>query len=625
MDSTYRAIVVALASLLVCSECNAQRALDLRLKALPSAAAVRKIAELGKPTNVSVGRRDTVDSLIKARCGYVASDYVEAAVKENRVHSVSELESQADATGSLALPACARYDQRAQVPTPTDSHSENAEKTIRLEQLSTIGIRVGTDADVAAKAIDQTLRARHGTAAAVQTATLVEAVDFPTDECAPPADKWPIDHAGLMQALADDARDRANDQLPTTDVLVLDTGFPTSTAWDRAVPPSRMGKMLGVNEQSGISRYSGVNLATSLPDATPPASLSDWSHGAQVASVLLGSAYLDDDQPEAAALPIRLSFASAALTDGDSSFLAASAIAALFSQAKHNQIPIVNVSLLATDDDTSFSQAIRLSGGDVLLVVAAGNSDTQIRNGVPMWPASYGASSSGHGGYVVTVGSHDGKGRIASFSNRGYQSVDLLAPGCAIPAYDISPGGEGAVAKVVRNGTSFSAPIVSLVAALLRSEGLSIPDIKARLIVGTDVDGALDSLVYSRGILNVRKALTVYRDVISYDLNGAIVTKSGELLNRNAIMKACGFESSWKNVMKFSTARDSSQPDQPPAAYVWSRPVQSHDPSNLGRQSGCPSSAVTGEPLHFRGVDEGTDTFVGIADLVDFVSRSVEP
>lgn len=625
MGSMYRSIVVALISLLACDECNAQRALDLRLKALPSAAAIRKIAALGNPTTVPVGRQDTLDSLIKARCGYVASDYVEAAVKENRVQSVDELKSRAEATGSLALPACARYDQRAQVLTPVDDHRHKAEKTIRLEQLSTIGIRIGMDADVAAKAIDQTLRSMHGQAAAVQTATLVEGVDFPTDACAPPADKWPIDRASLVHALTDDAKDRASDQLPTTDVLVLDTGFPTSTAWDRAVPPSRMGKMLGVNEQSGISRYSGVNLATSLPDANPPASLSGWSHGAQVASVLLGSAYFDDDQPGVTALPIRLSFASAALTDGDTSFLAASAIAGLFAQAKHNHIPIVNVSLLATDDDTSFSQAIRLSGDDVLVVVAAGNSDTQIRNGVPMWPASYGASSSGRGGYVVTVGSHDGKGRIASFSNSGYQSVDLLAPGCAIPAYDISPSGDGAVEKVVRNGTSFSAPIVSLVAALLRSEGLSIPDIKARLIVGTDVDGALDPLVYSRGILNVRKALTIYRDVISYDLNGTVVTKTGELLNRNTIMKACGFESSWKNVMKFSTARDSSRPDQPPDAYVWSRPVRNDDRSNLGRQSGCPSSEVTGEPLHFHDVEEGTDAFVAIADLVDFVSRSVDP
>ncbi|NHC42788.1 S8 family serine peptidase [Bacillus sp. MM2020_1] len=87
----------------------------------------------------------------------------------------------------------------------------------------------------------------------------------------------------------------------------------------------------------------------------------------------------------------------------------------------------------------------------VVLVAAAGNSDTYI----PMYPAALPG--------VISVSATDSNDRITSFSNYG-GSIDLAAPGQSI--YSTISGSS----YQYMNGTSMAAPVVTGVAALVRSK-----------------------------------------------------------------------------------------------------------------------------------------------------------
>ena len=108
---------------------------------------------------------------------------------------------------------------------------------------------------------------------------------------------------------------------------------------------------------------------------------------------------------------------------------------------------------------------------DVLLVMASGNdgADVDVR---PVFPTCRDAKGRRLENLIV-VGASTPDGRVASFSNYGAANVDLLAPGENIRS--TAPGGKYDTAQ----GTSIAAPMVSGVAAVLRS---LYPDLSARKI-----------------------------------------------------------------------------------------------------------------------------------------------
>jgi subtilisin family serine protease len=95
--------------------------------------------------------------------------------------------------------------------------------------------------------------------------------------------------------------------------------------------------------------------------------------------------------------------------------------------------------------------------------------------------------------YAMSVGSNDQQKQRSSFSNYG-PFLDIIAPGSCVPALasksncGFSLGGNAFGVS----GTSFSSPSVAAVAALLKSNGLSSPDvIYGRLVSTTEDIGAL--------------------------------------------------------------------------------------------------------------------------------------
>ena len=106
----------------------------------------------------------------------------------------------------------------------------------------------------------------------------------------------------------------------------------------------------------------------------------------------------------------------------------------------------------------------------VLLVHAAGNSaeDLDVADNFPTRRLLDGTET---GGWLeVGASGSDPKALAASFSNYGQGGVDLFAPGAAVES--LKPGGRTQVA----NGTSFAAPVVAGVAALVMAY---FPDLEA--------------------------------------------------------------------------------------------------------------------------------------------------
>lgn len=104
---------------------------------------------------------------------------------------------------------------------------------------------------------------------------------------------------------------------------------------------------------------------------------------------------------------------------------------------------------------------------NVLIVNAAGNDGLNLDDPAnPSFPNDQEAAGSEFADNMLTVGSLDdtyGAEMVSSFSNYGASNVDIFAPGGQI--YSTMPGNE----YVFQQGTSFAAPAVSGIAALILS------------------------------------------------------------------------------------------------------------------------------------------------------------
>jgi subtilisin family serine protease len=171
----------------------------------------------------------------------------------------------------------------------------------------------------------------------------------------------------------------------------------------------------------------------SFLDASNPA----HGHGTLVAGILAGVA------PQAMIMPIR-AFDDQGQSDPYT-------LAKAIRWAVDNGADVINMSWGTSDDYKVIKDAIDYANRNgVTLVTSGGNDNTQ----TPQYPEAY--------DQVISVAATDLWDLKASFSNYG-DKIDVSAPGVSIIAP--YPGGYYAVVS----GTSFSAPMVSAEAALLRS------------------------------------------------------------------------------------------------------------------------------------------------------------
>lgn len=185
-----------------------------------------------------------------------------------------------------------------------------------------------------------------------------------------------------------------------------------------------------------------------------------------------------------------------------------------------SEAQIFNLSF-ATTDKRSMDEFARFLGpyAQKLFVVAAGNNNLNYDSGgvdlvvTNLYPQLFSDESSAPN--LITVASYDGVGR-AWFSNFSDDYVAIAAPGCAIASWMPDVAGQEYVAARFA-GTSFSAPIVSYVAAivasLMPSDRQSPIWVRTRLLASADLVAGLSGVTDGR-LLNPIKAVSVYEDLV---------------------------------------------------------------------------------------------------------------
>lgn len=177
------------------------------------------------------------------------------------------------------------------------------------------------------------------------------------------------------------------------------------------------------------------------------------------------------------------------------------AIASAINYAKDNDIDIINCSMSWTVNYNTIRLAIQNYSG--LLVCSAGN-DNESSDSNYIYPARYNFDN------IIVVGASDSSDAKATFSNYGAATVDLFAPGVNIYTTAIDPDAPLNINyyKSV-SGTSFSAPLVAGVAALILSvyPNYQPYDLYVSICDNVDVCSGLSGYCLTGGRLNAAAAL----------------------------------------------------------------------------------------------------------------------
>ncbi len=240
-----------------------------------------------------------------------------------------------------------------------------------------------------------------------------------------------------------------------------------------------------------VPGYNVVNPAeppTDYPITNPP---SFGGHGTRVAGVAAANTNNGTGIAGAAwtgsIMPIKVFRTNGIALDSD--------IATGLVWAVDHGARVINLSLGGPGDSPVLHEAIRYATDNGALVVAAGGNSA---DDTPQYPAAFPE--------VLAVGATDSAGVLTSFSTRG-DWIDIAAPGYKITS--TIPSSDRRL-YLSGDGTSFSAPMVSGVAALVRARfpALTPAQVHARLRETTRDAGphGIDQF-YGHGILDALHAV----------------------------------------------------------------------------------------------------------------------
>ncbi|GAA3812273.1 S8 family serine peptidase [Sphaerisporangium flaviroseum] len=222
---------------------------------------------------------------------------------------------------------------------------------------------------------------------------------------------------------------------------------------------------------SGVdTRHPQVRVAKSV-DLTGTGPLDCVGHGTAVAGIIAGADMKEIPFAGVAPKARLISIKQTNTESGDVALLAEGIKRAADLGAK-----VLNISI-QTSDQPDLKNAVDYAlAQDVVIVAAAGNIRKGDGTPAPAYPAAYPG--------VLSVGSAGPDGKRTDFSN-ATTPVSVLAPG-----KDLTSTWPGAAYRQDLEGTSYAAPYVAGVAALVRARHPELDNVRVRRRIEITADGA---------------------------------------------------------------------------------------------------------------------------------------
>ncbi|MBE6976053.1 MAG: peptidase [Ruminococcaceae bacterium] len=247
---------------------------------------------------------------------------------------------------------------------------------------------------------------------------------------------------------------------------------------------------------SDLSNRVNTELSRCFTDAYSTGLADSHGHGTHVAGII-GAQGNNEIGVSGTCWNVQL--VSLRVANADNSLNVAAVIDAIY-YADEEGIPILNYSGGGTQlSEAAIARRVAISNYFGLFVCAAGNNGTN-NDITPFYPSNHGLPN------LISVGASTEFDTVASFSNYGYETVIIFAPGDNI--WSTLPGNRYAS----WDGTSMAAPYVAGVAALLKSldSNITTKQIIHHIVHFADTQSAFSGKCVTGGRLDAYWALATH-------------------------------------------------------------------------------------------------------------------
>ncbi len=167
------------------------------------------------------------------------------------------------------------------------------------------------------------------------------------------------------------------------------------------------------------------------------------------------------------------------------------------------RVKIMSNSWGGSQSSQALAQVITKAEQSGIMFIAASGNESRNADQQPSYPAGYKNSN------IISVAATDANDRLANFSNYGFTSVDIGAPGVSI--YSTTPNNH----YQYMSGTSMATPLVSGVVALMYGvkPTATVCEVRKALLSSVDVVSTLQGKVSSNGRINALKAVEAMKTV----------------------------------------------------------------------------------------------------------------
>lgn len=207
----------------------------------------------------------------------------------------------------------------------------------------------------------------------------------------------------------------------------------------------------------------------------------DNGHGTAVAGII-GS--IPNNGKGISGIDWRVRLMPVKALEADGTGVVSSVAAGIIWAADHGA-NVINLSLggQGFGNDSTLNNAIVYAHNKGAVIIAAGGNDSA-DNGVnldtsPVYPVC----ADGGSNFVIGVAASDNRDHKAAFSNFGINCIDITAPGKKILTTAYLPSDPSNNVLIYGSGTSLAAPVVSGVAALLKSNNPNLSNDQIRDII----------------------------------------------------------------------------------------------------------------------------------------------